>query len=506
MKYRPRTKPMKHQTAALRACRNAPPVPSAEDVFAYLMDMGTGKSKVVCDEWGEMTMSGGPQDLLIIAPAGCVRNWYEDKSDLQLSEINAHLDPVLRERILVHGWRGGNTQGERNEIKEFMKNRGDVPRALFVNVEALSSVERAQDLCTDFVAQRLAYVAVDESTVIKGKRRGPRARSGSRRSDFVVRLGEDAAVRRIMTGLLTPKGPLDAFTQFEFLDWRIIGCRSWYEARARYAITKKMDSGGRTFDVIVGYQNLDDLQDRIKPYSYRVLKKDCLDLKPKVYVTRDVQHTPEQARVYRDLRNEASAQIPGSNAFVSTEHAMTLVMRLHQVNCGFVVDEEGIEHNIPSNRVSAVVDWVGEHAGKAIIWCPFHNLLRKVVAALIEEYGPEAVAQFHGANKNTRGEDERRFLGDPACRFMAATQGAGMRGNTWTVADLEIFAANEYDLEKREQSEDRPHRKGQTMRVTVGDLITPGTVDVKIVRNLRKKIGMASAITGEEAREWLLCS
>ena len=44
---------------------------------------------------------------------------------------------------------------------------------------------------------------------------------------------------------------------------------------------------------------------------------------------------------------------------------------------------------------------------------------------------------------------------------------------------------------------------GQKKSVTYVDLMARGTVDEKIVKALRKKINIASAIMGEELKEWI---
>ncbi len=139
-----------------------------------------------------------------------------------------------------------------------------------------------------------------------------------------------------------------------------------------------------------------------------------------------------------------------------------------------------------------------------MIWCPWHPPLQRVVKRLIAEYGPRAVAQFHGRNTKTRDEEESRFLSDPECLYMVATPAAGGKGNTWTVADLVVYYANNYDLEQRDQSEDRVHRKGQKKSVTYVDLIAQGTIENKVVQNLRAKIDLATMINREGYREWLI--
>jgi SNF2 family DNA or RNA helicase len=114
------------------------------------------------------------------------------------------------------------------------------------------------------------------------------------------------------------------------------------------------------------------------------------------------------------------------------------------------------------------------------------------------------VGEFHGGNPQTRQFEAERFVRNSECRFMVASY-AGGHGNTWTVADTVVYYSNDYDLEKRAQSEDRAHRAGQTAeRVLYVDLVVPGTVDEKILRALREKITLASTISGDTYREWLI--
>jgi hypothetical protein len=498
MTYMPRTQPRAHQAEALQRIAQKPASPSSEDVFALLMDMGTGKTKVVVDEWGARTEAGDLSDLLVIAPAGSYRNWYTDRGDDEPSELRKHLDPALFERVVTTGWVSGAGVLHRRSLDAIIRSRDPArPRALFVNIEALSTVKAAKDACLEFMrtSQRGTLLAVDESTSIRTP--------GIERVKSVLQLAEKARVRRIMTGLPTPKSPMDLYTQFEFLDWRILGFNSFYAFRARHALLRKMKFGARSFWVEVSYRDLPVIQEKIAPYSYRVLKEDCLDLEPKVWTTRDVSLSPDQERIYREMRQYATAQL-GEESWVTATSVITQILRLHQVLCGHTTDEEGRYHEVPEQRTRALLELLTEHRGKAIIWATYDPTIRKIAAALAKEFGEESVACFWGGNRSTRDKDETRFKTDPKCRFMVSTQAAGGMGNTWVVADLVVYYANNYDLEQRQQSEDRAHRDGQTRRVTYVDLVARGTVDEKIIQALRRKIDMATAITGENYREWLV--
>jgi hypothetical protein len=496
--YIPATEPMKHQIAAIQAAFNAPARPSPGDNFAFIMDMGTGKSKVVLDEWGAAAMRGDLPNLLVVAPAGSYSNWYRGKSELSRSELDVHLDPALRSRLVVGHWRSGAPRSHMDALTIFLKIK-DRPRALFVNVEALSSVPAAQELVSEYLKQGKCYMAIDESTVIKNP--------DSLRSKFVYKVGELADCRRIMTGFLTPRSPLDAFGQFYFLDWRILGARNWFGFKLKHSITKRISVRGKNgsdkqVNIVVDYRNTEEISERIRPYSFRVMKEDCLDLPAKVFLTRDVQHTKEQAKAYKELKEQAMTMI-STDAYASVDSMLQLMIRLHQINLGYIVDSEGRIHDMPEQRTEAIIETIDQHDGKTIVWSPFIHRIETLERLLKQTFGDKSVAKFYGPNRSTRHDEEARFIGDPDCKIMIASQPAGGRGNTWVVANLNIYDSNNYDLEQRLQSEDRAHRKGQTKSVTYVDMITEGTVDLAFVKSLRNKYTLATTITGEKMRAWI---
>jgi hypothetical protein len=489
--------------AGRRRTRERPRSPSAEDVFALLMDMGTGKSKVILDEWGERVELDELDDLLVIAPAGCYRNWFEDRGPDEPSELRKHLAPALYKRMVWAHWKSGMNAAAKRQLKAVLEC-DDRPRALFVNVEALSTVKKAIAACREFMKRR-CLMAVDESTKIKNYRAAC--------TKSCLELGKLATSRRIMTGLITPRSPMDLYSQFEFLDWRILGHRSYFSYRARYAIMKELEVGGqkhgRNPRIIVGYRNLEELQHKIAPYSYRVLKEDCLDLPPKIYLPlRDVSLTPLQSRMYDELVEFCTAKLE-EETYVTATMVLTQRIRLDQLLCGIATDEEGVVHEIPENRTDALLELIEEYGGKVVIWTTHDLCIRRIAARLRKEYGDDSVAQFWGGNAKTRGDDERRFKTDKRCRFMVSTPATGGMGNTWTMAGLTVFYNNSDDLQHRLQGEDRVHRDGLmgplgAGRALYGDLASPGTIDIRKIKNLRKKIDMATVISGERPREWLI--
>lgn len=460
---------------------------------------------MILDEWGERVEAGTVDDLLIIAPAGSYRNWDKDKGPEQPSELRKHLSADLFAAVSSSAWVSGQGKGAQRAQTAFLALRRR-PRVFVVNVEALSSAAGAEAACRTFLAApgRRSMLVVDESTTIKNDR--------AIRTKVLSRFKDLANIRRILTGLIAPRSPLDLFSQFEFLDWRILGHESIYTFKRRYCVLEQIQVLGedkrgkpkwRSVDVVVGFKNVSELQVKIAPYSYRVLKSECLDLPPKIYLRRDVPLTNEQKRIYNDLVLFSTSELKEA-VHITATMVITKMLRLHQIVCGHIVDEEGNTHDVKSHRIESMMEILEEHLGKVIIWVNYRHEIPKIIAALEKEYGEGCVSQFHGGNKSTRGKDEAEFLSNPFRRFMVSTQSAGGRGNTWVNANLVIYFSNNHDLELRMQSEDRCHRDGLKHAVTYVDLVCASTVDEKILGALRKKLNMVTLITGENYREWLI--
>jgi SNF2 family DNA or RNA helicase len=250
------------------------------------------------------------------------------------------------------------------------------------------------------------------------------------------------------------------------------------------------------------FQNLGELSDRLKGFSYRVLKEDCLDLPEKIYMKRHVALTKEQENLYEQMRKTAIANLNGK--VTSTVTVLTQLMRLQQITCGHFVADDGTVQTIKNNRLDELMDVLEETENKAIIWAYWQRDVQDIKDAIEKKYGPRSVVDYYGLTPQDERQDNiRRFQNDNECRFLIGTPSTGGYGITLTEANTVIYYSNGYDLEKRLQSEDRAHRIGQKKNVTYIDLIAEDTVDEKIVKSLRKKINIASEVMGEELRDWI---
>ena len=188
------------------------------------------------------------------------------------------------------------------------------------------------------------------------------------------------------------KSPLDLFTQCAFLDPWLLDHQSFYSFKTRYAITKQINVSGRMVHLVVGYRNLGELSDKLKPFSHRVLKDDCLDLPEKIYIKREIELTKEQEQHYSTMKATAMALLKGD--VVRAPHVLTQLMRLHQITCGHFKSNEGEIQEIKNNRIDELLAILDETEGKAIIWANYIYDIERIVKAIKEQYGEDSVVQY----------------------------------------------------------------------------------------------------------------
>ena len=475
-----KTKPYAHQLEALNRGMN-------RAAYGYLMEMGTGKSKVLIDNLAGLSLQGKVNFALIIAPKGVYRNWVA-------KEIPEHMSEQVTQRVIR--WVANPNKKQQAEMQSIGKAFNGL--TIFVmNVEAFSTVKGRT--AGEWMAKhfgKTGMIAIDESTTIKNHK--------AKRTKALMKIAAGFAYRRILTGSPITKSPMDAYSQFEFLGPGILGSQSYYAFQGRYAVTQKRKMGNISFEQIVGYRNIDELTHKIDQCSFRVLKKDCLDLPEKIYTARYVSMTDEQFKMYEQLRNLAMTMLD-SGELVTAPAVITQLLRMQQVLSGHLKTDDGEMVYFPSKRMEALTEIMEEHNGKAIIWSRFRYDIQQITAMLNKEFGEGSAAAYYGDTPDEERNDIVRNFQNPdhPLRFFVGNPATAGYGLTLTEANLCVYYANDFNLETRIQSEDRAHRIGQKNNVTYVDLITPSTIDEKIVESLRAKIEIGAKVLGEEARKWL---
>ena len=207
MNYKFKTKPYQHQLVALEKSWN-------RETYAYFMEMGTGKTKVLIDNVAMLYDKGKIDGLLVIAPKGVIGTWHKQELPLHLPQ---HIENVS---IL---WQANITKSQSRKLGNLFKTGEDL-HILIMNVEAFST-HKGLEFAKKFLLSHKTLIAVDESTTIKN----PKAK----RTKNILDLATMARYRRILTGAPVTKNPLDLFTQCYFLDPYHLDHQSYYSFRTR---------------------------------------------------------------------------------------------------------------------------------------------------------------------------------------------------------------------------------------------------------------------------------
>ncbi len=448
------TTPYYHQKEALE-------VMWGNETFALLMEMGTGKSKIIIDEVYNLIERNLINCVVIVAPNGVHRNWQEQ------FEIHG---PKDYDKWAIQVYKSGNKKQE--QVTRDIIASGKV-LVFLMNVEALSHLSGQNYLMRILRARKNTYMCVDESHKLKSY--------SAKRTKIAIQLGMMAKYRRIATGTEAQEGLIDLFSQFKFLNWSIIGHKFITSFKSMFC-----QMGGYEMREIVGYRNKEVLAARIAPYSYNKRKIDCLDLPDKIYMEHKVELTADQANIYRILEQELILMLEDGK-FIDATMVLTRMLKLQQVLCGHISSEDGTR-TIESNRADYTAGLVESASGKSIVFCRFIKDVDLVVKAL----GNIGIVSIGITGETDHRLDQiNLWRNDPNCKALVITVQTGGTGLTLNESHNVIFYSNSWSSTDRLQAEDRCHRIGQTNHVTYHDLYTDGKLDERILLALKSKTNLA---------------
>ena len=112
---------------------------------------------------------------------------------------------------------------------------------------------------------------------------------------------------------------------------------------------------------------------------------------------RVVQLSPDQQKVYRQMKQLALAELNGKT--MSTATVLTQLMRLHQITCGHFTSDDGTVQELKSNRLEELMDVLEEMEGKVIIWAHYQYDVESIVKAIRKKYGNNSVVDYYGRTR-----------------------------------------------------------------------------------------------------------
>ncbi len=373
-----------------------------------------------------------------------------------------------------------------------------------MNIDALVT-KKGYEFCERFLLSGNSWIVLDESSRIKNP--------DAARTKALMRLRRYAKGARIASGTPVTNSPVDVFAQMEFLESGLLGTTSYRAFVSEYAdvlpnthplmqnmvrrnpraafaqiIARNPDGSPR-------WRNLDKLQKLLEPHSFRVLKRDCLDLPDKIYKTITFEMDSDQQRAYDKMQDELRIDL-GDNVELPVSELAALI-KLQQITSGFVNTPGGIRYVSDDNpRLKTLMDAIEDVDGKFIIWARFREELDAVSAALTEA-GISCVQYHGGVSRDDREAAVDSFQNGDVRVFVGQPQSGGI-GLTLTAAETVFYFSNDFNLETRLQSEDRAHRIGTRKNVVYIDIAAENTIDEQIARNLQRKQRTAAMVLGDE--------
>lgn len=523
-----KTEPRTYQLEAYNRFKDA-------DSIALLFDMGLGKTKTAIDIASYKFLMDKIDAVMIIAPNGVHVQWIVEQLPIH---CNVQYETFIWDSTKL------NRKYYKAQGNKFFSAKQEVRKLkyLAINVEAFSSktIKKYSDYFTKKFGKRLMIVW-DEST--KGK--NPKAL----RTKAILQYN-NVGSRMILTGTPAAKDPYGLYTQYEFLRPNYFGInyivfqhkygllvndRNFQTGRSfQRQITEKdfnivksklkrmrekralegkglqgedyfivasscnmSESVIRTIDSATGfikYRNLDLLKQAIAPVTMSIRKSDVVtSLPPKVYAVSYVLMSPEQKKIYENLKESLRAQYTGRE--LSVQNKLTLTLRLLQVCGGFFpysLEDEGVRQNeikrieTATGKLESIQNALEEvdfDETKCIVWAAFVPELLMLYEELSKDY--KCCLYYGGVDKNERAKVLEEFKEGKYDIFIGniATAAYGLNLQNATV---QLYYSNNFRTEDRLQAEDRSHRIGVVAEsVIYKDIVVKDSVDELCLKAIR---------------------
>lgn len=447
MKYRFKTKPYKHQVDALKKFWK-------KGFLALLWEPGTGKTKATIDIACALFQAGKASRFLIVAPLSVVGVWQD--------EFKAHATSPYTLFIMDKSW-----YRRLPPAVKWSKMQKDHMTVVVVNYDI---GWRRKDIIKAFGP---TMVVADESHRIK--------KPSARRTKWMGTLN-NAKYRMILTGTPTPKGLVDIYSQWKFLNVTRFGTNV-DGFKSRYAVT----GGFKGFE-IKGYRNVKELRRKVRADASIVRKDMALDLPERTYQRVPVTLEPAAQEHYEEMALKMYLELMNGD-ISDAKNAAVRLLRLQQITGGFIKSDEGNIHQLSTAKLDVARDELDDLFSGSERVVVFARFIPEVLALaeIGESFGVTTYVLRGGVkprDRDTMRHDFQKKKGPSL--FVAQIQTGGL-GITLHSSHEVLFYSVTYALDDYIQACDRVHRIGQKYKVTYRHLVAEGTVEEDIYLALRAK-------------------
>ena len=427
-------------------------------------EQGLGKTKQVIDIACAKKLQGAKRCLIVCGVNGLKWNWQK--------EIKTHSKEkgyILGQRMnRAHKIVVGSTKDKLTDLQNLDK----IPEYfLITNVESLRDKDIQTTLGELCRTGEISLVAIDEIHKCKNP--------SSQQGKGILKLQPECRIA--MTGTPLMNTPLDLYIVLRWLG---------YERHAFYAFKKHYCvMGGYGGYEIVGYRNLNELQEQLNDIMLRRRKEDVLDLPEKLYIDEYVDMTPKQTQIYKEVSAEIKANI---DKIKMANNPLAELIRMRQATGYTGILSSTISESAKIDRLEEIVEESVANDKKVVIFSNWTQMTTPVYNRLAKLY--KGLVITGETNDVDRQVYVNHFQNNPECKFILGTIGAMGTGLTLTAGTVVVFLDEPWTMANKQQAIDRCHRIGTTSNITVITIMCKNTIDERIHDIVEKKGIMADAI------------
>lgn len=427
-------------------------------------EQGLGKTKQVIDIAIAKRLQKGYKHCLIICGVNGLKwNWQ--------NEIKTHSNEegwILGQKFMKNG---KCVIGSSKDKLTDLQNIEKLPYFIITNVESLRDETFAQlvaDFCKDGT---IGMVAIDEIHKCKNP--------SSQQGKGILKVQPECRIA--MTGTPLMNTPMDLYI---ILKWLGYETHAFYSFKKHYCVM-----GGFGGYEIVGYRNIDELQERLNDIMLRRLKDDVLDLPEKLYIDEYVEMSPKQTKIYNEVCSDIKRHI---DQIEMSNNPLAELIRLRQATGYTGILSSTILESAKLDRMEELVEEAVANGKKVVIFSNWTQMTHAICDRLNGWIHPAIIT---GETKDeVRQRNVDAFQNDPNCKVIIGTIGAMGTGITLTSGTVEIFMDEPWTMANKQQAIDRCHRIGATENVTIYTIMCKNTIDERIHSIVGEKGVMSNAI------------
>lgn len=287
--------------------------------------------------------------------------------------------------------------------------------------------------------------------------------------------------RIAMTGTPLMNYPMDLYIILKWLG---------YEKHAFGAFKKHYcNFGGFGGYEIIGYKNLEELQEQLSEIMLRRLKDDVLDLPEKIFVNDYVEMAAKQAVIYKEATSYVMSNI---DRIKMSSNPLSELIRMRQATGYTGILSNSIKESAKLDRLEELVDENVANGKKVIIFSNWTQMTTPIYERLSKQY--KGLSITGDTNDRNRQLYVHEFQNNPNYKFIVGTIGAMGTGLTLNAASTVIFVDEPWTMAAKSQAIDRAHRIGTNHSVTVITLMCKDTIDERIHELVEKKGAMSDIL------------